>query len=107
LGLVELFHARHCVAYAACLVTSPEEQDVLLRLGSDDDCVLWMDGKEIYRHVGVRGLHRDQDTVPLTLKKGPQRLLAKVCNREGMWALFVRFTDTEGNPLDNLTFGHP
>ena len=75
-----------------------------MRLGTDDDAVVWIDGREIFRYEGVRGLERDEDIVPLELSEGASRILIKVCNREGMWAFTMRFTDTEGLPLGGLSF---
>jgi len=92
------------VAYAACTVVSPAEQDVQMRFGSDDDAAVSIDGREVWRHEGERGVRRDEDVVPVHLRAGQTRVLAKVANRSGQWGFFVRFTDSDGRPLDGLTF---
>lgn len=107
-GLVELYGGQtftaYTVAYATCTVTSPRQQEVQLRFGSDDDAIVWLNGREVWRHEGVRGIERDEDTCDVILPPGESRLLVKVCNRHGMWAFFLRFTDLAGRPLEGLTF---
>jgi len=108
LGLVERYgptqHLAGCVAYATCTVTSPSAQQVQMRFSSDDDAVVWLEGRQVWRHDGPRGVHWDADVVPLRLPAGESRLLVKVYNREGPWGLFLRFTDPAGRPLEGLAF---
>lgn len=92
------------VAYVTCTVTSPKEQQGVMRIGSDDDAILWFDGREVWRHEGERGIHRDQDIAPVTLPAGTTRILAKVYNRVGMWGFALRITDLDGKPLEGLRF---
>jgi hypothetical protein len=109
IGLGEIYgdqrQTSHCVAYATFTVESPKKQKALLKMGSDDDVLAWLDGEEVWRHEGTRGVNRDQDAVPVTLGKGENRFLLKVCNRIGMWGFVVRFTDEKGRPLGGLQFG--
>jgi len=108
LGLTSLYGEQKgvekCLAYACCGVTSPRQQAVQMRLGSDDDAWVRLNGKEVYRFVGGRGLDYDQDVVPVTLPAGRSRLEAKIYNRVGMWGLFLRFTDRAGQPAKGLRF---
>ncbi len=94
----------HCVAYATCEVVSPRTQRVQMRVGSDDDAVIWLNGKEIYRFSGVRGVQEDTDIVEVELPEGQSTLLVKNYNRKGEWGFFMRFTDLDGKPLAGLTF---
>jgi hypothetical protein len=107
-GLGELYgfhkHIVDSLAYAAATVTSPKQQDVQLSIGTDDDAVVWLNGREVFRHEGMRGVMRDQDKIPVSLPEGESRLLIKIYNRVGMWAFSVRFLDLDGKPLDGLTF---
>jgi hypothetical protein len=108
IGLVELYgpleFLQQCVAYATCTVTSPREQHVQMRFSSDDDAIVWLNQRQVWRHEGVRGVHWDADVVPVCLPAGESRILMKVCNTMGQWGFFMRFTDAGGKPLDNLTF---
>jgi len=108
LGLSNFYGAHrsveNCLDYAVCDVTSPAEQKVQMRIGSDDDACLRLNGAEVYRFEGVRGVEYDQDVVPVTLPAGTSRIEAKIYNRAGMWGLFMRFTDLDGRPLEGLQF---
>lgn len=107
-GLGEIYgshaYSENVVAYATCTVTSPRKQSVQMRFGSDDDAVVWVGGKQVWRHEGTRGIQRDDDLIDAVLQEGANRILVKVCNRGGMWAFFMRFTDRERRPVPNLTF---
>ena len=107
-GLVETFGSPHffesSTAYAVCTVTSPVEQAVQMRFGSDDDGVVWFNDEEVWRHEGGRGVVPDSDVVPVTLPAGETRILVKAHNRVDQWGLFMRFTDLNGEPLDGLSF---
>lgn len=107
-GLGELFgphsYTSGCTAYATCTVTSSKRRDAQLRLGSDDDAIVWLDGREVWRHEGERGVQRDDDVLDVTLPQGTTRILVKVYNRKGMWGFFMRFTHREGRPLQGLGF---
>jgi hypothetical protein len=95
---------QHTIAYATCTVSSDRERTAQMRVGSDDDVVVWFDGREVWRHEGSRGFTRDNDIVPVTIPRGRTRILVKVCNRIGNFALFIRFMDNAGRALDGLVF---
>jgi hypothetical protein len=90
------------VAYCTCTVTSPREQVAVLHIGSDDDAILWLNGREVWRHDGERGIHRDEDTARATLPAGTSRILMKVYNRADMWGASLRITDEAGQALDGV-----
>jgi hypothetical protein len=47
-------HADHISAYAQLRVYSPQQQDVAVMVGSDDQCRLWLNGKQIHECLQVR-----------------------------------------------------
>ncbi len=96
--------SEHSTAYLVCDVTSPREQDVTMRIGSDDEVLVTFNGAEVWRHEGTRGLNRRSDSVNATLPEGTTRIVAKVHNILGQWGFFLRFTDADGRPLDGLSF---
>jgi len=108
IGLVELYGEieglAHCVAYATCAVTSPREQEVEMRFASDDDAIVWFNGRQVWRHDGSRGVHWDSDVVPARMPAGETRILVKVYNEVGQWGFFMRFTDAAGKPIAGLGF---
>lgn len=111
LGLSNIFgdqtSVRNCLAYASCDLESPEMQTVQMRVGTDDDAIIRVNGEEVYRFEGARGITYDDDIVEITLPRGKSRIDLKIHNRAGLWGFVLRFTDAEGKPLDNLRFSPP
>ncbi len=81
------------VAYAATSVQSPETRQVQLRIGSDDDIKVWLNGELVLSRNVDRPAVPDEDIVPVTLQKGQNQLLLKVCNRLYSWGFYARITD--------------
>ena len=65
---------------------------------------MWLNGRQVWRHDGVRGIHRDMDYTRVTIPAGKSRILAKDYNRYGMWGFCLRITDENGNALPGVTF---
>lgn len=86
-----------CYIYAE--VVSPADMDARLRIGSDDDVVVWLNGKEVHRYIGDRGWTQDQDTVDVRLTAGTNAILCKVLQGGGQWSCSVRIVDRTGKPL--------
>jgi HEAT repeat protein len=86
-------------AYVYAEVTSDSARDILLKVGSDDDFVCWLNGKQVSAFAGGRGYAPDQDVVKARLQAGTNTVLLKVLNRGGDWAAGVRLTDPSGQPL--------
>ena len=107
-------HARSCraadrpvewgTAYAACQITSPREQKVYCRVGSNDSVKVFLNGGAVWDnpiHSG-RTLTMDDDIFPITLPKGESTLLVKVSNMGGNWGFCLRITDGAGNAIQGL-----
>ncbi|NLI00035.1 MAG: hypothetical protein GX446_11170 [Chthonomonadales bacterium] len=108
IGLGELLGGhnltQNAIAYATCEVISPTDQTVRLLFGSDDDMVIWLNGREVVRRVYAGGLQRDAEMREAHLSKGKNRLLVKVHNRAGMWGFHLRIAGQDGRPLSGLRF---
>jgi WD40 repeat protein/tRNA A-37 threonylcarbamoyl transferase component Bud32 len=89
------------VAYAVCYVRSDADQRGLhLRVGTDDEARLYLNGQEVYRCEEVRHYTPDQDLVEnVELKAGLNVLVLKVVNETNTWQASVRFTDPAGHPV--------
>jgi hypothetical protein len=75
-----------------------------MKVGSDDESRVWLNGKLIYECLNGRAYLADDDVVPdVELKTGLNVVVFKVVNFTGDWAGSVRFTDREGQPLPGLT----
>lgn len=86
-----------CYGYAE--ITSDKAQDVLLKIGSDDDVVCWLNGKKIHANKISRGCAVDADVVKARLEKGVNRILMKVLNGGSHWQMCLRITDPQNKPL--------
>ena len=92
------------VAYAVTYIVSPKElKGIKMKTGSDDQCKVYLNGKEVFKYADERGADKDQDTTEVSLREGTNVLVAKVINAKADWAFCVRFTDTNDQPLKNLT----
>jgi hypothetical protein len=94
----------YSVAYAVCYLESDADQTGLsMKVGSDDQSKVYLNGKEIYRYEEPRPCLPDQDTVnDITLRAGPNLLVFKVVNERVDWRGSIRFTDAVGQPVKGL-----
>jgi hypothetical protein len=91
------------VAYAITYVVAPDDlKGVKMKTGSDDQCKVYLNDKEVLKVAEERSADKDQDTTEVTLKKGVNVLVAKVVNVKVDWSFCVRFTDRDDKPLTNL-----
>ena len=95
---------ENTMAYAVCTVTNPTERTAQVRLGSDCDTAVRVNGKEIWRYVGTRGVHMDDNVAWVTLPAGQSEILVKVFNKSGAWGFSLRLADQTGRPLSGVTF---
>ena len=90
-------------AYAWVTITSPDERKAQLRFDSDDQGKVWLNEKKMYAHRRRnRGAVMDRRTIPVTLRSGKNSILVKVCNETLSWGFYLRITDTDGKPFDDL-----
>ncbi len=84
-------------AYARTEIVVPETDEYLLKIQSDDQMLLWIDGKEVYRHNRQSPVTRSVQRLKLRLEKGPHRVRIRVNNRafekqgDGRWQASLRF----------------
>ncbi len=90
------------VSYAWATVTSPDEREVLLRIGNDDQAKMWLNGEEVFANTTRQRALLDANTIPVTLKTGENTILVKVCNEEKRWGFYLRITDIDGKPYQDL-----
>ncbi len=96
--------AEWSVAYAVCYIQSDAAQaGVVMKVGSDDEARIYLNGKEIYRNETQRACVPDQDEVAgIELRAGLNVLVFKVVNEILAWQGSVRFTDAAGQPLKGI-----
>jgi hypothetical protein len=95
---------EYSIAYAVCyLVADQERKGLVLKIGSDDQIAVRLNGREVLRSVQPRALTIDEDVVAnLTLQRGTNVLVLKVINETLDWTACVRLTDANGQPVTNV-----
>ena len=92
--------------YAWTVVNSPDERKVELRFSSGSQSKLWLNGEEVFTHSDSHSITMDQDTIPVTLTQGENSILVKVCSEDTYFmGFYLRITDLDGMPIDNLNIG--
>jgi putative membrane-bound dehydrogenase-like protein len=69
--------------YYLVFADSAADQDATLLLGSDDSCIVWVDGKKVHEYRGDRALGAQDDRVKVRLKSGRNAIVIKVENHQG------------------------
>jgi len=77
-------------AYAFYILQSEAEDRVQFLLGSDDDAAVWINGKQVHRHVVGRPVRVDEDIFEAGLKAGENRCLIKVVQEVADWGFAMR-----------------
>ncbi len=95
------------VAYAYATVSSPDERDVQFKYDGDDQSKVWVNGKQVYTNNSAQAAVMDNNTIPVKLNAGKNTILVKVCEQTGFWGFYLRITDKDGKPYDDLTISEP
>ena len=107
-GFVNLrtIYETYCwsVAYGLIFVYSPEDEEVQLRIGTDDGSKVWLNDREIWKFNQGGPAIFDDNRIDVRLKEGLNKILVKVCNGVGDWGYFFRITDKEGNGVSGIEF---
>ena len=84
-------NVHHYVAYGSIILASPKNQVVNMLVGTSDSVKIWLNGELVHYHPIQRGTHDYHDFVPVTLKKGANRLLVAVYGKRDRWTGFFGF----------------
>jgi eukaryotic-like serine/threonine-protein kinase len=92
--------ASASVAYAVSFLWAETElSDLVLKVASDDQAKIYLNGRCVYEYRQLRILSMGEDSVAgIALAKGMNTLIFKVVNHRGAWQGSVRFTDKFGQP---------
>jgi putative heme-binding domain-containing protein len=99
-GYVDLmaFHgetASQSLSYLYRAIESTIEQDAEILIGSDDGCVVWVNGKEVLRENVTRAAQPEQNRVKVKLKKGKNEVLVKIANGNNPHGMYFALTSAE------------
>ena len=95
------------VAYAFATVISPDAREAQFRFDSDDQAKVWLNGEQIFKHTKAFSAEIDKYIIPVTLKPGKNNILVKVCEETQGWGFYLRITDTDGKPFEDLKVSCP
>jgi HEAT repeat protein len=90
---------ENVAAYAFCNLEFAEPTEAILKLGSDDGVLAWLNGTLVHNNPASRSLQVDQDQVPVQFKQGTNQLLLKITQGGVDWAFCARLTASDGSPL--------
>jgi len=93
------------VAYAVCYVRAEaERKDLQLKMGSNDQGKVYLNGKALLKASEPRTLEQDADVARnVTLSKGVNVVVFKIFNEGGSdWQGCLRFTEANGKAVTNL-----
>ena len=87
--------------YAVAYVTADADMNVKLSIGSNDQCKVWLNGKQVIKFSETRTFDKDTDSADVTLVKGQNVLVFKVINEKNNWQGAARFLK-DGAGVKNL-----
>lgn len=82
------------------------DMEVQASFGSDDTLTVWLNGQRLIAQNVYRAPAPDQDFAKLSLKKGKNKLLLKVCQGEGGYAFYFAAKEPEsagGSPFQDVS----
>ncbi|WP_243338784.1 DUF3857 domain-containing protein [Anaeromyxobacter soli] len=94
--------AREVVAYALALVEAPRDERVALWLGASGASQVWVNGAVALSDPGYHPARLDQRGALVTLRRGTNRILVKLCHQGGRMGFYLRLADERG---DGRAFG--
>ena len=107
MDILAVYPGEQKVAYMRTAILSPEEQNVVLEMGSDDGIKAWVNGTLILSDNTARGVAPGQEKAKAHLKKGWNVLMLKITQNIMGWGACARVTDAEGKPVTGLRYSVP
>jgi hypothetical protein len=90
-------------AYALAQVEMPQDTPVVFAVGDDDRIKVWLNGELVHEDKDGGHLVPDKALVPVTLRKGINKILLKIQNGITEWQFTFRIFDAGYNPqVDEL-----
>ncbi|MCP5062760.1 MAG: hypothetical protein GY936_09875, partial [Ignavibacteriae bacterium] len=96
----DLYSREELTAYTFTSITLNKNISAILKIGSNDEIVCWVNGEKVHENFIGRSLKIDEDIVNVNFKKGKNSILIKVLNRGNNWEACLRVCDSNGVPID-------
>jgi tetratricopeptide (TPR) repeat protein len=88
--------AREVVAYALAVVESPRDERVELWLGASGAAKVFVNGALALSDATHHPARLDQRGATVSLRKGANRILVKLCHQDGKMGFFLRLAELGG-----------
>jgi hypothetical protein len=98
-GPVENGAVDNVMCYAVCYICAEDDMTVALSAGSDDSIQVLLGDQEVWIMPVERSWPGLADHFTIDLKKGVNRLMAKIFETGGGWNFGISLTDVDGNVI--------
>jgi tetratricopeptide (TPR) repeat protein len=88
--------SREVVAYALAVVEAPRDERVQLWLGASGAAKVFVNGALAVADRAYHPARLDQRGAAVSLRKGTNRILVKLCHAEGRMGFYLRLADEHG-----------
>ena len=89
IGWADSFVIDHSSYALITLESINAQNNVTMRVGSDDSIKVWLNGEVVHTNAINRGSNDFEDNFPVNLRAGDNLLLVKVSQRGGGWGMYV------------------
>jgi len=107
INLVRVIGGNDCAAYLTTRIFADSEREAIIEAGSDDGIKIWWNGDQVLAKNEKRGAEPGQNMAQIRLTPGWNKILVKVNNGDGGWGVFLRITDMDGTPVEELQIEDP
>jgi tetratricopeptide (TPR) repeat protein/transglutaminase-like putative cysteine protease len=95
------------VSYALVVADAPADAKAVLHLGASGATRLFVNGTKVLSDDAYHPPRLDQSQVGVTLKKGANRILLKLCQDAGPHGFFLRLSGPNGDALPSVALTAP
>ncbi len=88
--------AREVAAFALAVVVAPRDERVRLWFGGSGAAKVWVNGALALEDATYHPARLDQRGAAVSLRKGPNRILVKLCHQAGAMGFYLRLADEKG-----------
>ncbi|MCD6385621.1 hypothetical protein J7M23_07555 [Candidatus Sumerlaeota bacterium] len=88
--------------YITTALYLPKEQDVMLKIGSDDAIKIWVNGELVHANNVYRAAKPDEDIVKVKFRRGENRILIKLMEGVLGCGFYFRITRPDDSPVTGL-----
>lgn len=89
-------------SYLLTFVKSNKKREATFRMGHDDAIKIWVNNSLVFSNNNYHAARFDQSHAKVLLNKGWNKILIKLCQKQGKWGLFFRITSPNGSRISRL-----